>query len=52
MLPYHEDGKRLEKLLGKLLEDDDSIPEDVDIFVKPTDPIPFGNCCMYNYGNY
>lgn len=52
MLPY-EDGKKLEKLLEKLFEDDDeSTPEDVVVLRRPIPPIePFG-CCSNNYSSY
>ncbi len=55
MLPYKhkEDGKKLEKLLEKLFEDDDK-PTSVGVTVlrEPTSPLPFYNCCNYNYGSY
>jgi hypothetical protein len=51
MLPYQEDGKRLEQLLEKLFEDDGSTPEDVGILRKPGRPRPLSECCSYSYGS-
>ena len=51
MLPYTEDGKKLEKLLEKLFEDgDESAGDDVEVLRKPGPPKPFGSCCTYSYG--
>jgi hypothetical protein len=52
MLPYQEDGKRLEQLLEKLFDDDESTPEDVGILKKPGRPGPRSDCCTYSYGGY
>jgi len=50
MLP---DGKKLEKLLGKLFKDDDESTLDGVVVLKTPKPFrPFSNCCSLNYGNY
>ncbi len=52
MLPYQEDGNELERLLKKLFEDDESTPEDVDVFKDMRSAEISSNCCSYNYLNY
>ncbi len=55
MLPYKhkEDGKKLEKLLEKLFEDDDkSTSVGVTVLREPGSPVPFYSCCNYNYAQY
>jgi hypothetical protein len=50
MLPYQDDGKRLEKLLENIF--DDTI-DDVGILKWPGRPKPRGgSCCTYSYGMY
>ena len=51
MLPYQEDGKKLEKLLEKLFEDDESTLADIEVLREPGPPKPFGSCCSYSYGS-
>ena len=53
MLPYQEDGKRLESLLESLLNDDDgSALEDVMILRLPGSSGIFTACCGYSYSSY
>ena len=52
MLPYQEDGKKLERLLERLFEDDDgSAPEDIEVLKEPG-LRPFRSCCSHSYGDY
>jgi hypothetical protein len=51
MLPYQEDGKKLEKLLERLFEDDELTPDGVEVLRGPG-PRPFGSCCTHSYGDY
>ena len=50
MLPYQEDGQKLEQLLRSLFE---SAEDDViDILRIPIPPIILGSCCMMSYASY
>lgn len=53
MLPYQEDGKKLEELLERLFEDGDELTsEDIVVLNGPGPPKPNGpDCCVYNYGS-
>ena len=50
MLPYQDDAKKLEELLDRLFNDE-SPPEDVTVFKKPSLPGPRSGCCSYSYGS-
>ena len=52
MLPYQEDGKKLEELLEKLFVDNESTPEDVKVWRGSSSVGTLGNCCNYSYGSY
>jgi hypothetical protein len=53
MLPYQEDGKKLESLLESLFRDDDgSALENVLILGWPGSPGRYTACCTYSYGSY
>ncbi len=52
MLPYQGDAKKLEKLLEKLFEDDESTPKDVKVWKGRRSAETYGSCCTYNYSDY
>jgi len=50
MLPYHENGNELEKLLGTLFEDNE---EDITVLsIGIRLPQIFTSCCTYSYGGF
>jgi len=53
MLPYQEDGKKLESLLENLFKnDDESALEDVLILSWPGSLVIYTACCTYSYSSY
>ena len=52
MLPYHEDGQRLEQLLQSLFEGEFTSKKGIDILRPPIFPKIFNSCCTLSYGSY
>jgi hypothetical protein len=53
MLPYQEDGKKLERLLEELFENgEEPVTEGILVIRKPRLPIPSKNCCSISYTDY
>lgn len=52
MLPYQEDGQKLEQLLRSLFEGESSLEEGIDILRIPILPQIFSSCCMLSYASY
>lgn len=52
MLPYQEDGQRLEQLLQSLFEGESSSEAGIDILRIPIFPRIFSSCCMFSYASY
>ena len=50
MLPYHENGIELEKLLETLFEHNEEDITVLKIGIFP--PNIFSSCCTYNYGGF
>jgi len=52
MLPYQEDGQRLEQLLRSLFAGESSSEEDINILRSPILPQIFSSCCILSYASY
>jgi hypothetical protein len=52
MLPYHEDGQRLEQLLQSLFDGEFTLEEGINILRLPILPQIFSSCCTLSYGSY
>ena len=52
MLPYQEDGQKLEQLLQSLFEGESAEEDGIDILRIPTSFRIFNSCCMMSYASY
>jgi len=52
MLPYQEDGQKLEQLLQSLFEGESAAEDGIDILRIPLFPRIFSSCCFLSYGSY
>jgi len=53
MLPYQEDGKKLESLLQSLFEEEEiASATGIDILRIPILPGLFSSCCSYSYASF
>jgi hypothetical protein len=52
MLPYQEDGQKLEQLLRSLFDGESAEDDGIDILRIPIPPIILGSCCIMSYASY
>jgi hypothetical protein len=52
MLPYQEDGQKLENLLQSLFEGEFTSEDGISILRIPFSPEIYSSCCTYSYASY